>query len=65
MCVPGGPQCSNCIDDDGDGKIDVVVVDNFDADRIYTLINDGSGHFTREATSRLPTAMRTGAAVSG
>ncbi|CAN5920763.1 hypothetical protein BH11MYX3_BH11MYX3_40690 [soil metagenome] len=22
MCTPGGPQCSNCIDDDGDGKID-------------------------------------------
>src|SRR5260221_3327524 len=22
MCTPGGPQCSNCIDDDGDGFID-------------------------------------------
>lgn len=22
MCDPGGPQCSNCIDDDGDGRID-------------------------------------------
>jgi len=21
-CTPGGPQCSNCIDDDGDGRID-------------------------------------------
>src|SRR5690606_24551538 len=21
-CMPGNPQCSNCIDDDGDGKID-------------------------------------------
>jgi hypothetical protein len=21
-CVPGGPQCNNCVDDDGDGKID-------------------------------------------
>ena len=22
MCTPGGAQCSNCIDDDGDGRID-------------------------------------------
>jgi len=22
MCTPSGPQCSNCIDDDGDGRID-------------------------------------------
>jgi hypothetical protein len=22
MCTPGGPQCSNCLDDDGDGRID-------------------------------------------
>ena len=22
MCTPGGPQCSNCVDDDGDGKTD-------------------------------------------
>ena len=22
MCNPSGPQCSNCQDDDGDGKID-------------------------------------------
>jgi hypothetical protein len=44
----------------GDGKLDVVVVNNFDADRAYTLINDGTGHFTREASSRLPTAIKPG-----
>ena len=22
MCVPGGPQCNNCVDDDHDGRID-------------------------------------------
>ena len=44
----------------GDGKIDVIVVNNFDPDRAYVLLNDGSGSFTRERTSRLPASIRTG-----
>ena len=51
---------ASAADLNGDGKLDVVVVNNFDAERAYTLINDGTGHFTREAVSRLPTAIRTG-----
>lgn len=39
-----------------DGFIDVVVADNFDAERAFVLLNDGTGHFTREAPSRLPVA---------
>lgn len=56
----GFNHAASAADLNGDGHVDVVVVDNFDADRAYTLINDGSGHFTREAASRLPTAMRAG-----
>lgn len=35
QCTPGGPQCSNCIDDDGDGQIDgqdVECTGSFDND---------------------------------
>jgi hypothetical protein len=56
----GFNHSASAADLNGDGKLDVVVVNNFDADRAYTLINDGTGHFTREASSRLPTAMRSG-----
>ena len=34
-CTPGGPQCSNCVDDDGDGKID-----GFDIECTGPLDND-------------------------
>jgi hypothetical protein len=51
---------ASAADLNGDGKLDVVVVDNFDANRAYTLVNDGTGHFTREATSRLPAAIKAG-----
>ena len=44
----------------GDGFIDVIVVNNFDPDRAYTLLNDGTGHFVRETPSRLPTSIQTG-----
>ena len=56
----GFNHAASAADLNGDGKLDVVVVNNFDADRAYTLINDGSGHFTREATSRLPSAIKPG-----
>jgi hypothetical protein len=35
MCTPGGAQCSNCIDDDGDGRID-----GFDTQCTGPLDND-------------------------
>jgi len=56
----GFNHAASAADLNGDGKLDVVVVNNFDADRAYTLINDGSGHFTREASSRLPSAIKAG-----
>lgn len=49
---------ASAADLNGDGKIDVVVVNNFDPDRAYTLLNDGTGHFTREVPSRLPAVIR-------
>ena len=42
----------------GDGKIDVLVVNNFDPERAFVLLNDGSGRFTRESLPRLPTSIR-------
>lgn len=44
----------------GDGHIDVVLVDNMDPDRALVLLNDGSGRFTREAAGRLPVSLRGG-----
>jgi FG-GAP-like repeat len=44
----------------GDGKVDVIVTNNFDPSRAYVLLNDGSGHFTRESAARLPTVIRGG-----
>ncbi|MFT3693865.1 MAG: hypothetical protein QM831_12040 [Kofleriaceae bacterium] len=41
MCTPGGPQCSNCIDDDGDGKID-----GFDPECTGAFDNDESSFAT-------------------
>jgi hypothetical protein len=35
MCTPGGPACSNCIDDDGDG-----LIDGFDPECTGPLDND-------------------------
>lgn len=35
MCTPGGAQCSNCLDDDGDGK-----TDGFDSECTGALDND-------------------------
>jgi FG-GAP-like repeat len=44
----------------GDGLIDVIVAAASDPNRAYVLLNDGSGHFIRETTSRLPTSIRNG-----
>ncbi|MBS0342590.1 MAG: VCBS repeat-containing protein [Proteobacteria bacterium] len=45
-------------DMNGDGKIDVVVVNNFDPRSAYALLNDGTGQFTSETTNRFPAAIR-------
>lgn len=42
----------------GDGKIDVLVVNNFDPERAFVLLNDGTGQFIRESLPRLPTSIR-------
>jgi hypothetical protein len=42
------------LDVDGDGDIDVVVANNFDAARMVTFLNNGNGNFTREAGNRFP-----------
>lgn len=47
-------------DINGDGKIDVIVVNSKDADRLYALLNDGAGHFVRESPSRFPSSVRNG-----
>lgn len=41
MCTPGGAQCANCLDDDGDGKID-----GFDSECSGPLDNDESSFAT-------------------
>jgi hypothetical protein len=41
MCTPGGPQCSDCIDNDGDGKID-----GFDLECTGNLDNDENSFAT-------------------
>ena len=41
QCVPDGPECNNCIDDDGDGKID-----GFDVECVSSLDNDESSFAT-------------------
>ena len=42
----------------GDGKVDVMLVNNFDPNKALVLLNDGSGKFTREAASRVPASIR-------
>lgn len=51
---------ASAADLNGDGFIDVVVVNNFETNRAYTLLNDGTGHFVRETTSRLPASIQNG-----
>lgn len=51
---------ASAADLNGDGLPDVVVINNFDSNRAYVLLNNGTGHFVRESTSRIPTAMQSG-----
>lgn len=44
----------------GDGKVDVVVIDKLFAQRAYVLLGDGAGGFTQETAARLPSAVTTG-----
>lgn len=48
---------ASAADLNGDGHIDLVLVNNFDTNRAISMLNDGSGHFVREATSRMPQSM--------
>lgn len=41
----------------GDGLVDVVVVNNFDPDSAFVLINQGGGSFKREIAKRLPASI--------
>lgn len=51
-------HAASAADMNGDGKIDVVVVNNFDSRSAYVLLNDGTGQFTTETTARFPSAIR-------
>lgn len=48
---------ASAADLDGDGKIDIALVNNFDTNRAVSMLNDGTGHFVRESTSRMPQSM--------
>jgi hypothetical protein len=56
----GFHHAATAADLNGDGRPDVVVVNNFDPMRAYVLVNDGMGHFTREGSSRLPLSLQGG-----
>jgi hypothetical protein len=45
-------------DFNGDAAPDVLLVNNFDNDRAYVMLNDGNGRFTRSSLYRLPSALR-------
>lgn len=48
---------ASAADLNGDGKIDVVVTNNFDPSSAFALINQGAGTFQREALARLPSSI--------
>lgn len=41
----------------GDGKVDVIVTNNFDPASALVLLNNGGGSFQREASARLPSSI--------
>lgn len=51
---------ASAADLNGDGHIDVVVTNNNEERQVYTLLNDGTGHFSRETVRRTPTAIQWG-----
>ncbi|WP_281915941.1 FG-GAP repeat domain-containing protein [Caldimonas thermodepolymerans] len=53
----GFHHSASAADLDGDGDIDVLVVNHFDPKTAYVLLNDGNGKFSRESTPRLPSSI--------
>lgn len=45
---------ASAADVNGDGKVDVVATNNFDASTVITFLNKGQGVFEREAAPRFP-----------
>jgi len=55
---------ASAADLDNDGWIDVMVVDNFDPNRVFVLLNQHNGLFAREPKQRLPTVIQSGSYFS-
>jgi hypothetical protein len=51
-------HAATAADLNGDGFVDVVVVNNFDPQAAVALLNKGNGTFARETTNRFPAAIR-------
>jgi hypothetical protein len=45
---------ATAFDVDSDGDVDLVLIDAFDNERVVTYLNDGSGDFTRDTSTRFP-----------
>jgi len=50
-------HAASAADLNGDGRIDVVVVNNFDPQSAIAFLNNGDGSFTRETGNRFPAAI--------
>lgn len=50
-------HAASAADLNGDGRIDVVAVNNFDPQSAIAFLNNGDGRFTREAGNRFPAAV--------
>lgn len=49
---------ASATDLNGDGKVDVIVTNNFDPESALVLLNKGGGIFQRETSTRLPSSIR-------